>query len=650
MLGVSAPDIADGHLEGTGAEPELRVHTTAEGWGAWMPVEFSADHTPDAASPESAAALPASEPIWVRSADGYEIRLPEAVERSGVTVHLVRDTGRPVARSAEPPTPPADPAVAARVAQARASQPPIRPRSSWGARAASRPLLRADNLRLAVVHHSVTTNSYSPAEVPGIIRGIQAFHMDANGWYDIAYNFVVDRFGVIWEGRGGGIANAVIGGHAKGFNTGSTGVVTLGEFTSVTPTSAMINAVGDLIGWKLFIHGADPDTTTVFTSYGNETYPEGTRLVMPRVVGHRDTAATACPGIQVEARLPIIRSRAKTVYDSLRGPGAFQSVTVSLTGGERAYPGDFDGDGVDDVLLYIPGPDLDAIAWGRTDGRFTVARVDVSGHYQPLVADFDGDYRTDIFWYGAETAYDKLWYGTAERKFLRVDVEVNGEYDPVVGDWNDDDAFDIIWYAVGNSDDRIWYGRYGQHSFVSHIVDITGMYTPVVGDFDGDAYDDVIWYGPGAARDRIWYGKPSRGLVSEPITVRRHYSPLVGDFTGDHIDDILWYGGGSGPDSMWAGRLDNSFATIGPVSIGGTYDPIIGDFNGGGYDDVLLYGSGGLPDRLWTSLGNGTFRTTVLDVSGVYEPEPLDLSPDGRTDVLLYGRFSNPDVVWLAAG
>jgi hypothetical protein len=86
------------------------------------------------------------------------------------------------------------------------------------------------------------------------------------------------------------------------------------------------------------------------------------------------------------------------------------------------------------------------------------------------------------------------------------------------------------------------------------------------------------------------------------------------------------------------------------VSIGGTYDPIIGDFNGGGYDDVLLYGSGGLPDRLWTSLGNGTFRTTVLDVSGVYEPEPLDLSPDGRTDVLLYGRFSNPDVVWLATG
>ncbi len=81
------------------------------------------------------------------------------------------------------------------------------------------------------MHHSVTQNDYAPADVPGILRSIQAFHIDGRGWNDIAYNFAVDKFGGIWEARGGGITNAVIGGHAMGANSETTGVVTLGDFT-----------------------------------------------------------------------------------------------------------------------------------------------------------------------------------------------------------------------------------------------------------------------------------------------------------------------------------------------------------------------------------------------------------------------------------
>ena len=68
----------------------------------------------------------------------------------------------------------------------------------------AKPALRA-RLRLAVVHHTAGTNTYTPAQAAAIVRGIEVYHVQGNGWNDIGYNFLVDRFGTVYEGRGGGI-------------------------------------------------------------------------------------------------------------------------------------------------------------------------------------------------------------------------------------------------------------------------------------------------------------------------------------------------------------------------------------------------------------------------------------------------------------
>ena len=78
-------------------------------------------------------------------------------------------------------------------------------------------------IKAMVVHHTAGSNSYRLADVPGIIRGIWYYHVQSRGWCDIAYNFLVDRYGGIWEGRQGGVTEPIIGGHTYGYNTDTSG-------------------------------------------------------------------------------------------------------------------------------------------------------------------------------------------------------------------------------------------------------------------------------------------------------------------------------------------------------------------------------------------------------------------------------------------
>ena len=144
------------------------------------------------------------------------------------------------------------------------------------------------------------------------MKGIQLFHVQGNGWNDIGYNFLVDRFGTIYEGRFGGVDRNVVGAHAQGFNTGSVGIALLGTYEDTPPSAAAQDAIARLIAWRLDLAHVDPTAFLTFISGGSDRYASGIPVLLSGVSGHRDTGFTACPGDVLYGRLGAIAASARS--------------------------------------------------------------------------------------------------------------------------------------------------------------------------------------------------------------------------------------------------------------------------------------------------------------------------------------------------
>ena len=101
-----------------------------------------------------------------------------------------------------------------------------------------------DDIQMGFVHHTAGESPVTSGDSAAIIRGIYDFHVHSNGWCDVGYNFFVDPFGQVFEGRFGGIRRTAIGGHTSGFNSVSTGVSVLGDYTSTRLTAGRLRGAG----------------------------------------------------------------------------------------------------------------------------------------------------------------------------------------------------------------------------------------------------------------------------------------------------------------------------------------------------------------------------------------------------------------------
>lgn len=271
-------------------------------WGSWYDLPNEDEHQPDPGTEEAARSLStASDPVWVGEVDDLQFRASRPL--SSLAVHRVAMVGGDGLGW----TP--DERRAGQV-DAAAPMPAVRTRASWGAdeslKNGNGPDITQD-VRFSIVHH-IGGGYWGPGEIEAgceqaddKIRSIYAYHTNSRGYDDIAYNFVVDPCGNVWEGRGGGITEAVQGAHAAGFNEGSVGVLALGTFSGDTPdpvTPEMVSAMERLLAWKLDLHHVDPDgvSSEIAGGGGSSRYNDGDIVDVPVLSAHQVTNSTTCPG------------------------------------------------------------------------------------------------------------------------------------------------------------------------------------------------------------------------------------------------------------------------------------------------------------------------------------------------------------------
>lgn len=504
----------------------LSLRTRQDGmWSAWKPVPYHLEEAPDPNSAEGRAARPGTDPVYVGDVDDVQVRAhtDSGKAPAGLALSLV-DPGLERATTVDPAVQPVAELSAARVAR----RPAIYSRARWGAdeRMRSRSSLHYGRVRGGFVHHTVNANRYTRAQVPAIIRGIYAYHTQSRGWSDVGYNFLVDRFGRIWEGRYGGVARPVVGAHTLGYNSDSFAMSAIGNYETTRPSTALLRAYGRLFAWKLSLHRVRAASTRQWIA----------KRYLPAISGHRDAGQTACPGRYLYQRIPTIRRWA---------------ARNQRTSGGRARATNIAGTAEPDIVVRDRRTKRVSLIHSGPGGR--VARVTSAGISFPLAnlvlnsGDWNGDGHGDVITRSGKTGMTYLYRGNGSGRFSAPVMMSSTRFGRVrllaaVGDITGDGYPDLIgqprgrgmWVFPGN-------GVAGfQRSLLAHRA-VNARQQLGIGLWNSDSWPDSMLRRRSGAL--VLVTGRARGLNAgrRIDRVSRAYDWLlaVGDLNGDRRPDLV---------------------------------------------------------------------------------------------------------------
>ena len=522
-------------------------------------------------------------------------------------------------------------------------------RSEWGAnesyRTWSTKYVSTDQV---IVHHTAGTNNYTATGSASIVRGIYYYHAVTLGWGDIGYNFLVDKYGQVFEGRYGTTSapegKMVVGGHALGANTGSMGISMMGTYTSTSPTTTQLTKVGKLAGWLLARAGVtDATTTHTFTVQGNTgKYSAGTSLTRYYIAGHRDFGYTTCPGDAAYALLWKIRNIAQATVEDMGGTdpvGEFETLTgedgaLQITG----WADDADTYAPAYIRFRIDGGSAHKVEAREWRSDIKSSRSDVTRNRTGFSAEFTasaGTHKVCISIYNTGDGSD-TYLGCQTVTVTGTTVYLRGKTTTAlklglgesgvgihVGDW-DGNGSD----SLASQDGRYCtYRNANRNMFTSQLTTfIVGRSTdtPIAGDWDGDGSDSLL-----VRRGDTYYMKDTMAVTptSMVFTFGEEDSEiLVGDWDGDGVDTLAIREGTKIYISNTLGS--ENWDTV--VTQGRATDTVIvGDWDGDGKDtfgfrrDSLFIlknslGSGGTSTKITYG------RTTDIPIAGDWNADGID--------------------------
>ncbi|HEX3872136.1 MAG TPA: VCBS repeat-containing protein [Pirellulales bacterium] len=266
---------------------------------------------------------------------------------------------------------------------------------------------------------------------------------------------------------------------------------------------------------------------------------------------------------------------------------ADRELAISLgTSGATPVTGDFNGDGLDELALFVDGQwfiDLNGDRqWNEKD---LWVRLGKAGDL-PVVGDWDGDGKADIGVFG------KGWMG--DTKAVDTEPGLPDVDNRRVGAKNSPEAaVRLVGYRIlRNTAEGV-----SRTDGIDHVFQFgAGSDIPVVGDWNGDGIDNIGIFRRGHwvldtngdgrfdANDRVFEFGEADDL------------PVVADFNSDGIDEIGVYRRG-----VWHLDADNDrSASDGDrhMTFGDVDDlPVVGDFDGSGAIRFGVYSRAVRPDR-----------------------------------------------------
>ena len=678
---------------------QVDVRTRKAGrWSTWSALEYHDDHGPDASESEGRTERAGTEPTVVGHVQSVQVRAWTATGRAprGIKVavidpgvgHMEREApaidtaalDQPKSRTAQPtgqPTGQAEPASSdiALSAMAVSPKPEIFSRAQWGANEKLRDQSAPSygTIKTGFVHHTVNANNYPKDDVPKLLRSIYAYHVEARGWRDIGYNFLVDRFGRIWEGRWGGVDKAVVGAHTLGYNEVAFAMSAIGNFEEVQPPEAVLEAYAKLFAWKLSKYDIKADATKLWVK---DRYLQG-------INGHRDVGQTACPGKYLYAQIPKIRQMAASIQKGTAStptpsPTPTPKPTPTPTPptvppvGPPITPQSANELPARSDVLGSPWPDL--FVRDKATGKVLVvptggqagftSKVQTAGawtSYDAIVApgDLNGDGKGDLFVRNRETHGAKVLLGNGAGGFTttigRSAAYTGYSWLTAAGDFDRDGTADLV--ARDSQKRLVLLPGTGRGTFGKPVVIAASWayHRPYgVGDFNQDGTPDLV-----ASSDegtlRLFPGeRTSLGTPRVlPVSMAGVDALLGGgDYNADRLPDLVLRHGDTRTIEVLPGTGTGTVShALGPFPYLRNWSAVTGGqlLGNGGADAIVVLG-----DKLAIITGNGRTNVSEPVASNLTLPDTGklmnvgDWDGDGHAD--LATRGPGGDNIWLWRG
>ena len=400
------------------------------------------------------------------------------------------------------------------------------------------------------------------------------------------------------------------------------------------------------------------------------------------------------------------------------GDGTFEFQT-SLPGSDRSTnsyldptvanlkSGDFNGDGLGDILYMHPGPaDRSWVALSNGDGTFDFRQAlpaatkennaFLDRESQIVVGDFNGDGASDLLQLAPDPDPSKSWVAISNRdgtftfsaSLPGASIATHSYLTTVnrsirTGDFNGDSYTDLLhlhddanagksWVALSNGDGTFEFMTTLPGSAESaHSYYHRQHSSVVMGDFNGDGKTDMLSMYPNADSKRSWVALsngdgsfdfaarlPGSSVETNTYLSVNHRDVHSGDFNGDGLTDVLHLHPHRDPRYSWVGyaRGDGTFdfvrdlpgASVATHSYLDSYrDLVLGDFNGDGKHDLAHLHSHAHSQYSFTAMSSGTFTDLVHTIhNGIGGSTKIEYAPSTRwQNQYLPAGFVIPTVV-----